>query len=355
MTEKLKVLDLFSGIGGFSLGLERTGGFETVAFCEIDPFCQKVLKKHWPDVPIYEDVRALDYDGSIDVITGGYPCQPFSVAGKREGEKDDRHLWPAMFGLIKKYRPDWVIGENVAGHISMGLDSVLADLEGEGYSTRTFIIPAVAVDAKHRRDRVWVVANTECPQRRPGQSSRYVPNGENAKWEKKTSGPGASSSHDRKRALADADSGCVKAGAERAGRQEGADFSRRCAGAVVGDASVERLQDGGSSQMEQSRAVKESERSSGGEALANPGCARRQEQHIATKPKKSGHDTGGRYSGRGVTWWPIESDVGRVASGIPRRVDRLKSLGNAVVPQIPEMIGHAILESHYFDMMEAAQ
>ena len=102
---KLKVLDLFSGIGGFSLGLERTGGFETAAFCEIDPFCKKVLKKHWPDVPIYEDVRSLNYGGSIDVICGGFPCQPFSFPGKREGAEDDRHLWPAMFGLIKKHRP----------------------------------------------------------------------------------------------------------------------------------------------------------------------------------------------------------------------------------------------------------
>jgi DNA (cytosine-5)-methyltransferase 1 len=157
----LKVLDLFSVIGGFSLGLERTGGFETVAFCEIDPFCQKVLKKHWPDVPIYNDVRTLNYDGPVDVITGGYPCQPFSLAGKRQGESDDRHLWPAMFSLVKKHRPSWVIGENVAGHIGMGLDDVLSDLEGEAYAVRTFVIPACAVDAPHRRDRVWIVAHTD--------------------------------------------------------------------------------------------------------------------------------------------------------------------------------------------------
>lgn len=154
MSDKLKVLDLFSGIGGFSLGLERTGGFETVAFCEIEEFPQKVLKKHWPTVPIYDDVRTLKHDGSVDVITGGYPCQPFSLAGKREGKEDDRHLWPAMFDLIKTHRPSWIIGENVAGHISMGLDDVLADLESEDYAVRTFVIPAVAVDAKHRRDRV---------------------------------------------------------------------------------------------------------------------------------------------------------------------------------------------------------
>jgi DNA (cytosine-5)-methyltransferase 1 len=159
--QKLKVLDLFSGIGGFSLGLERTGGFETVAFCEIDPFCQKVLKKHWPDVPIYNDVRTLNYDGPVDVITGGYPCQPFSYAGKREGQNDDRHLWPAMFGLVEKHEPSVVIGENVDGHITMGLDSVLADLERRAYAARTFVIPACAVGARSERARTWVVAYSE--------------------------------------------------------------------------------------------------------------------------------------------------------------------------------------------------
>ena len=119
----MRVLDLFSGIGGFSLGLERAG-METIAFCEIDPYCRKVLAKHWPGVPIYEDVRELDATGlgRIDLVCGGYPCQPFSQAGKRVGAEDDRHLWPAMLEVIKAARPAWVIGENVAGHISMGLD-----------------------------------------------------------------------------------------------------------------------------------------------------------------------------------------------------------------------------------------
>lgn len=162
--DKLKVLDLFSGIGGFSLGLERTGGFETVGFCEIDSYCQKVLKKHWPDVAIHDDINTLNvediYNGKIDVITGGYPCQPFSVAGNRKGHKDDRHLWPRMFEIIKQARPTWIICENVNGHITMGLDEVLHDLESEGYASKPFVIPACAIDAPHRRDRVWIVANT---------------------------------------------------------------------------------------------------------------------------------------------------------------------------------------------------
>lgn len=152
---KLKVLDLFSGIriGGFSLGLERTGGFETVAFCEIEKFPRQILAKHWPDVPCFPDIRELKGSdiGAVDVICGGYPCQPFSAAGKRLGAEDDRHLWPEYRRLVEELRPTWVIGENVAGHVSMGLDNVLSDLEALGYATRTFIIPACAVGAFHRR------------------------------------------------------------------------------------------------------------------------------------------------------------------------------------------------------------
>ena len=158
----MKVLDLFSGIGGFSLGLERAG-METVAFCEIEEFPRKVLRKHWPDVPIFEDVRELTAEklkdvGTIDLICGGYPCQPFSTAGKRRGEEDDRHLWPEYLRLIREIRPRYVIGENVAGHVSMGLDNVLSDLEGEGYSWEAFVIPATSVKLPQGRERVWVVA-----------------------------------------------------------------------------------------------------------------------------------------------------------------------------------------------------
>ena len=157
----MKILDLFSGIGGFSLGFNRAG-FETVAFCEKDKFCKKVLKKHWPETIVHDDIFKLDGGGysGIDVITGGYPCQPFSVAGKKKGSEDSRNLWPEMFRVIKQSRPAWVVCENVYGHIRLGLDGVLLDLESEGYSTRTFIVPACSVGAQHRRDRVWIVANT---------------------------------------------------------------------------------------------------------------------------------------------------------------------------------------------------
>ena len=162
----MKVLDLFSGIGGFSLGLERAG-MDTLAFCEIEEYPQKVLKKHWPDVPLFEDVRELtkekieDATGYVpELICGGYPCQPFSVAGKQRGAEDDRHLWPEVYRLIKSIKPRWVVCENVAGHINLGLDEVLASLEAEGYTWWAFVIPACAVDGYHRRDRVWIVANS---------------------------------------------------------------------------------------------------------------------------------------------------------------------------------------------------
>lgn len=169
--ETLKVLDLFSGIGGFSLGLERAG-MKTVTFCEIDPFCRRVLQKHWPDVPIHEDVKKLNAESiseSVDLICGGYPCQPFSFAGKRRGAEDDRHLWPEYLRLIQEIRPRWIIAENVAGHINMGLDEVLSDLESENYQSWTFIIPACAVDAQHRRDRVWIIGNAIRNSKRSGR------------------------------------------------------------------------------------------------------------------------------------------------------------------------------------------
>ena len=160
-----QVLDLFSGIGGFSLGLERAG-MQTAAFCEIDTYCQQVLERHWPNTATFGDIKQLTSrrphnDGilSIDIICGGYPCQPFSVAGKRRGENDPRHLWPEMYRLIRELGPRWVICENVAGHVELGLDAVLADLENAGYTATPFIIPACAVGAPHRRDRVWIVAH----------------------------------------------------------------------------------------------------------------------------------------------------------------------------------------------------
>jgi len=173
------VLDLFSGIGGFTLGLEAAG-MTTVAFCEIDPWCRGILRKHWPDKKQFDDIRKLKGDdiGTADVVVGGYPCQPYSAAGRRKGFDDDRDLWPEMHRIINELRPTWVIGENVAGHVSLGLDRTIADLERSGYSSRAFVIPASAVGAPHRRDRVWIVANTSSPR-----SKARIP--ETGQWKKR--------------------------------------------------------------------------------------------------------------------------------------------------------------------------
>ena len=240
----MRVLDLFSGIGGFSLGLERAG-METVAFCEIEPFCQKVLRKHWPDVPIYDDIKELtnerlQADGiTADIITGGYPCQPFSNAGQRQGKADDRHLWPEMYRLIKAIRPRWVIAENVAGHISLGLDAVLSDLEAIRFTCWVFVIPACAKDSPQLRDRVWIVAHTK-------------------------------------------------------GKQ------------------------GASENIEQ-------------------------QSKKTSVPKKVEPGGGYRWDVRPRNW-EREPAICRVVDGVPGQLDRNRATGNAVVPQIPEIIGRAIME-----------
>jgi len=191
----MKHLDLFSGIGGFALAADRVFGNVEHIFCEIDPFCQEVLKKHWPQSKIYGDIRTLTHDtesrgrrlrtseddwkatpqehpssDSTFLLTGGFPCQPFSQAGRRKGTDDDRHLWPEMFRVIREFKPTWVIAENVRGILTieqgMVFEQVCLDLEGEGYEVQPIIIPAVAVNAPHRRDRVWFVANRKSTRAR---------------------------------------------------------------------------------------------------------------------------------------------------------------------------------------------
>jgi DNA (cytosine-5)-methyltransferase 1 len=286
----MKVLDLFSGIGGFSLGLEAAG-FETVAFCEFDQEAQKVLRKNWPKVPIFSDVRTLTKQElqdngikDIRLICGGYPCQPFSIAGQRRGAEDDRHLWPEMFRLVKELRPDWVIGENVAGHINMGLDEVLSDLEAEGYTARPFVIPACAVDALHRRDRVWIIAHANSDSESNGSKheQRMVEN---------------TSSRPRR------DSESIT------GRQ---------------DNEAERSQD-------TDKTARPSENvayTNSSQRKGNGGTVRTQSQYT---------------NACSSSWWKPEPNVGRVANGVPRRSHRLKQLGNAVVPQVVEQIGNAIM------------
>ena len=172
----LRVLDLFSGIGGFSLGLERTGGFTTAAFCDIDKPAQKVLSKHWPDVPIFDDVSSLtakDIDGPIDLICGGFPCQDISLAGKGAGLAGERSgLWFEYLRLVKELKPSWVLAENVSALRSRGLDEVLRSLNEIGYDAEWHCIPACYVGAWHKRDRVWILAY---PHREQSQGRTQEP------------------------------------------------------------------------------------------------------------------------------------------------------------------------------------
>ncbi len=229
---EIKVLDLFSGIGGFSLGLERAGPFRTVAFCEQDKFCQAVLRKHWPDTPIYDDVKTIDTDrlGRIDLVCGGFPCQPFSVAGKQRGAEDDRDLWPEMLRIIETVQSRWAIGENVRGFVNdrMGLQRSLSDLESIGYSAVPFIIPACSVDAPHRRDRVWIVAHRTSMGRQAGAAQ--------AGWQKGDGALRPSCAKD----VADADRQRLqrqRTNGSQEGRQEP---PKRPAGLCNGTASAER-------------------------------------------------------------------------------------------------------------------
>ncbi len=309
-----RVLDLFSGIGGFTLGLERTGGFKTVAFCEIEPFCQRVLAKHWPWVPCYHDVRTLTAerlaaDGiSVDVICGGFPCQDISLAGKGAGLEGERSgLWSEIARLSGELRPRYVIVENVAGLLGRGLDKVLGDLAALGFDAEWHCIPASAVGAPHRRDRLWLVAYAVITERRPRATScRRV--------------EGALS---------------VLQG------QEGPSRSW-ASGQDVADAHSQRkLQPEGRKQDERGWI------SNGCEDMADADGAGLSERRQAGKSEGQGQaiwQMAFAQSERcGRAWWTSEPDVGRVANGVPSRVDRLRALGNAVVPQIPELIGHAIL------------
>lgn len=201
----MRHLDLCSGIGGFALAA-RWMGWETVGFAEIDPFCCRVLKKHWPEVPNYGDIAAVPTGLRADIITAGLPCQPYSCAGKRLGAADDRALWPLAFRVIAGIRPAWIVLENVAGFIEMALSGVLADLESEGYETQAIVLPACAVNAPHRRDRVWVIAHdagriavpdaSRIGERKPANEADALANGGQARVE----------SGERREPFSDADS-----------------------------------------------------------------------------------------------------------------------------------------------------
>lgn len=317
---KLRLLDLFSGIGGFSLGLERTGGFETVAFCEIEPFPRRVLAKHWPGVPIYDDVRTLTAerlraDGiSVDAICGGFPCQDISHAGKGAGIDGERSgLWSEYARLIGEIRPRFVIVENVAALLGRGLDRVLGDLAALGLDAEWHCIPASAVGAPHRRDRLWLVAYP-ISHRGRADATGYGLSTEQAELQ----------SADWK-----ARSGNYQA--IRADVADAASERRRQARGLRHDESTQWATGNGEDVPD-----------------ADPFDAQGfvPQRHAQIIRREQIERQARLCSGTGDYHdWSTEPAVGRVAHGVPDRVGQLRAYGNAVVPQIPELIGNAILAS----------
>lgn len=317
-------LSLFSGIGGLDIAAEMAG-FETVGQCEFADYPHKVLSKHWPDMPKWRDIRTLTGEDfyaktglrTVDIISGGFPCQPFSVAGKRKGKEDDRYLWPEMLRVIEEIRPAWVIGENVAGIVNMALDTVLSDLEGRGYETQAFVIPACATDAAHRRDRVAIVAHASIE----GNGGLSIQSGRSRQTD------------------ADAD-GCGEDVADAQGIECKESIStnktgttRLANGGDVCCAAISGFQNGANGKM--------------GEQGEKP-------QHERSDRRSAQPRLGGVADGIPAWvdgYWVNEPDIPRVATGVPNRVERLKGLGNAVYWRqfYPIFKAIAMIEQGYCD------
>ncbi len=339
MNNKLKVLDLFSGIGGFSLGLHSTGIFDTVKFVEFDKFCQKVLQKNFPDVPIEGDIRDVKGEEfEADVITGGFPCQPFSVAGKQKGTNDNRYLWPEMFRLIKEIKPEFVIGENVQGLINlqngMVLRQVQNQLESEGFEVQCFLIPASGIGAWHQRNRVWIIGHS------------------------KHNGLLASEKRSRDKEI----NGGTQKGQNQTIESEGTSGSNN-----NGNVSntIGQLSDGCSSPTRNSKKefirlecnegwdwqkVRSQTERCSEQAMADTETERLQRCSISTDlegSQRSSNNTSETSTEEQYTWWQTQSNLCGVPNGISRELDkdrsnRIKSLGNAIVPQCARILGLAI-------------
>ncbi len=284
----LTVGSLFSGIGGLDLGLERAG-MRVIWQSEIDLYACRVLQKHWKDVPNYGNIKEIDWDNveRPDVICGGYPCQPFSVAGKRDGTDDPRHLFPWVLKAISRLRPRYAILENVRGHLSMGGTTVLANLTSIGYNAEWCVVSAASVGAPHRRDRIVIIA---------------YPNSDNSTNGRKCAslqGASGSRSDDR-------------SGSQRNTREVGLGSTRQTASEIPHDECVRD-----------------------GEYWLTANAAETGGQRV--------FDCRGKIRYDGWEWWQAEPGMGRVAYGIPKRVDRLRGLGNAVVPQVAEVIGKMVV------------
>jgi len=324
---KLKLLDLFSGIGGFSLGLESTGFFETIAFVEKDKFCQKVLKKNFNNIPIEEDIRNVKGSNyKADVITGGFPCQPFSIAGKRKGTDDDRYLWDETIRVVKECKPRWFIGENVEGLVNinegMVLRQVQNDLEREGFEVQCLIIPASGIGAWHQRKRIWIMAHSN--------SNRHSSKVKGSSGEKKRIS----------QEYREIDSTSRK--------PIGTSPIWETGNSYVPNTNSERLQ---GFNCEQKSSEKKQRQFTG-----------KNDENVwnteSTRQSSSSMGPGKREFGRASSWgkqcesnwWKAQSKLCGVPNGLSYGLDkdrasRIKSLGNSIVPQIARQLGLAIMET----------
>ena len=382
MTEKLKVLDLFSGLGGFSLGLERTGHFETVAFCDNDKYSKLIIDKHWKGKKVYEDVREITKEKLIadgielpDVITGGFPCQPFSVAGKQKGTSDDRHLWPEMFRIIKALKPRIVVGENVRGIVNiqdgMVFETVCTNLEDEGYEVQAFNIPAAGVGAPHRRERIWIIATLGDPKydgpltdeigRRNEEAYGGTEKRQNNSFEfERTSGREDNENLSINVANANDEGLRTRIGGSdddhaKESRSRGTDGGRSTSDDERHNttSTTNETMDVANTESFRSRETRYSDQEEGSEGgratqldgsrgdVANTngerGC-------VWETNRQDAEDVGQSSEGQRHRWWDFEPNVGRVAHGVRGRVHRLKGLGNSIVPQIVEEIGKALIK-----------
>lgn len=299
---KMRVGSLFSGIGGFDLGLERAG-MSIEWQVENNDRCREVLKKHWPKTPCHYDITKIDWQfiQPVDLICGGFPCQPFSLAGKRRGKADDRYLWPEVVRCLDALRPTWFVGENVPGLIKMALDQVCADLESLGYTVWPVCLPACAVDAPHQRQRIWIIAHTDSHR----ESNMSV--------------------NEQRQVERSVDVAYPERGVCGKGRE-----SRELE-------AIPRTRQDHTGETTKSSDVADAEQC----RLEGSGCKRGVTRSVGLCGR-AGADQDQQLSQSARIWLP-EPAVGRMAHGVPRRVDRLRGLGNAVVPQIVEALGRMIM------------